>query len=113
MLSMMIASPSLAQSTYAQYQEQLLRMAEIMGSLHQLRSLCDRDENQLWRSNMQRLIEIESPSEEMRQKLVQRFNQSVEQQRRAYSSCNRDATNEIKRLAREGERLTGTLAGRR
>jgi len=99
-----------AQSTITGYQDRLVRLAEIMGSLYHLRDVCGRSEGDLWRKNLQRLMETEDPPQDTRGRMVAGFNQSYEQQRRSHSRCSGAATDEITRLAREGERLTNQLA---
>ena len=104
------AGPASAQSGSQGYQSQLLRLAEVMGSLHYLRSLCDRNDSQIWRSNMMKLLDLERPPQDVRAQMVSRFNGSYEENRRNYSRCSSGARSRIRSLAGEGERLINGLS---
>jgi len=52
------------------YQADLQRLAEILGALHYLRSVCGANEGQTWRNEMQALIDAEAPPGERRDRLV-------------------------------------------
>ena len=94
------------------YEPQLLKLAEIMGSLAYLRTLCAGKEAQEWRDRMTALIEAEGRTPLRRERLTSAYNRGF----RAYSLTHRacsDGTQEAStRLAGEGERLARVLAGR-
>jgi uncharacterized protein (TIGR02301 family) len=94
------------------YEPQLLKLAEIMGSLAYLRTLCAGKEAQEWRDRMTALIEAEGRTAMRRDRLTSAYNRGF----RAYSLTHRacsDGTQEAStRLAREGEHLARVLAGR-
>ncbi len=50
-----------------------MRLAEILGSLHYLRTLCG-EAGGRWRTEMEGLLEAENPDTERRAKLIARFN---------------------------------------
>jgi uncharacterized protein (TIGR02301 family) len=94
------------------YEPQLLKLAEIMGSLAYLRTLCAGKEAQQWRDRMAALVEAEGRTPLRRERLTSAYNRGF----RAYSLTHRacsDGTQEAStRLAAEGERLARSLAGR-
>ncbi|MGX1790033.1 TIGR02301 family protein [Bosea sp. NPDC055332] len=94
------------------YEPQLLKLAEIIGSLSYLRTLCETREAQDWRERMATLLESEGRSPQRRERLASAYNRGY----RAYSATHRtcsDGTQEASaRLAQEGEKLAKTLASR-
>jgi len=94
------------------YEPQLLRLAEIMGSLAYLRALCGGGEAEEWRTRMAALIEAEGRSARQRERLTAAYNRGF----RAYSVTHRLCTAVTQeasaRLAEEGGRLSRALAGR-
>ncbi len=99
-----------SQSDYGQHQTRLVRMAEVMGGLHYLRGICDKEDNQVWRGNMMRLLDLEQPPQDVRERMVSRFNSYFDREQKSFSTCNRKATREIKKLAGEGQQLTSELS---
>ncbi len=63
-----------AEGDAAPFDAELQRLAEILGSLQYLRSVCGANEGQKWRGEMQALIDAEIPSGERRRKIVASFN---------------------------------------
>ena len=94
------------------YEPQLLQLAEIMGSLAYLRTLCGGKEAQDWRGRMAALIEAEGRTPQRRDRLTAAFNRGF----RAYSLTHRSCTDASReasaRLAGEGEALSRALASR-
>jgi uncharacterized protein (TIGR02301 family) len=94
------------------YEPQLLKLAEIMGSLAYLRTLCAGKEAQDWRERMTALVEAEGRTPLRRERLTSAYNRGF----RAYSVTHRACTDVSQeastRLAAEGERLARVLAGR-
>lgn len=99
-----------AQEDFLRYQQQLLRMAEILGGVHHLRGTCDDSESQAWRGRMLRLIDIEQPSQSLRNQMIERFNIYYEEQKRRFPKCGNKSAEEAARLAREGENLALQMA---
>ena len=77
------------------YDDQLMRLSEILGAVHYLRELCGADEGQLWRDEMQ--------------KLVKGFNKGYRGYRRTYRSCTEPAQQAVERFMEEGEQITSLL----
>jgi uncharacterized protein (TIGR02301 family) len=94
------------------YEPQLLKLAEIIGSLAYLRTLCEAREAQDWRERMAALLESEGRSPQRRERLASAYNRGY----RAYSATHRtcgDGSQEASaRLAQEGEKLAKALASR-
>ena len=98
------------QEDFMVYRGQLLRMAEILGGVHHLRGSCDQSEDQAWRERMLRLIEIEQPSQQLRDQMIERFNATYEAQKRRFPNCDNSSAQEAARLAREGQNLALQMA---
>lgn len=94
------------------YEPDLLRLAEIMGSLAYLREICAAREAPAWRDRMVALVEAEGRVPSRRDRLTDAYNRGF----KAYAGIHRTclpATEEAStRLARDGERLAKGLAGR-
>lgn len=94
------------------YEPQLLQLAEIMGSLAYLRTLCGGKEAGVWRERMGALVEAEGRTPLRRERLMRAYNDGF----RAYSATHRTCTpgsqEAARRLAGEGDRLARALAGR-
>ena len=87
------------------YDAQLLRLSEILGSIHYLRELCGAKEGQYWREEMERLIDSEGSTSARRIKLVRGFNKGYRSYRRTYRSCTPSARTVIERFLGEGAEL--------
>ena len=103
------AQPALAAE--APFEPGLMRLAEILGSLHFLRNLCGEDGTQ-WRGQMEKLLEAEKPDPTRRAKFIASFNRGYRSFEGAYAKCTPSATEAIARYMREGQTLTREVAGR-
>ncbi len=92
------------------YDDKLLRLAEILGALHYLRELCGADEGQLWRKQMEGLVQSEGTTAVRRARLVNAFNDGYRGFRRTYRNCNQSATIAIDRFTDEGAKIALALA---
>ena len=90
----------------APYETGLMRIAEVMGSLHFLRNLCGDKGNQ-WRQTMERLLAAENPNPERRARFIASFNRGYRSFEGVYTACTASATEAIGRYMKEGETLTG------
>ena len=69
----------------APYDDKLLRLAEVLGSIHYLRSLCEAGEGNKWRETMASLLVAEKPGPKRKNRLIAGFNRGrkfVEPERR-------------------------------
>lgn len=92
--------------------QDLERLAEIIGGAHQIRQLCDSDD-QIWRQQMLALIELEAAGDDRRQRrLIDAFNDGFRDQERRQRRCNAEARRAEAELADQGRRLAEDLRDR-
>ncbi len=91
------------------YDNQLLRLAEIIGAIHYLRELCGTNEGQTWRNLMKDLVTAEGVSALRRAKLVESFNRGYRGYSRTYRVCNKSAAMAINRFMDQGAAISNTL----
>jgi uncharacterized protein (TIGR02301 family) len=108
---LLAGSPARAQSA-APFDGDLQRLAEILGALHYLRSLCGSNEGQKWREQMEALVEAEAPSGERRQRMVASFNRGYRGFQQTYRSCTPAADIAIRRYLDEGARIARDITAR-
>lgn len=89
----------------------LMRLAEVLGSLHFLRNLCG-DKGDQWRQTMERLLTAENPDPERRARFIANFNRGYRSFEGTYTNCTASATEAIGRYTVEGENLARDLAAR-
>lgn len=94
------------------YEEELLRLSEILGAIHYLRGLCGADEGQLWRHKMEELLAVEAPKPIWRARLVASFNEGYRGFDRTYRQCTASAVEAIDLYVAEGRDLTETIKSR-
>ncbi|AMJ61194.1 TIGR02301 family protein [Bosea sp. PAMC 26642] len=94
------------------YEPQLLKLAEIMGSLAYLRTLCAAPEAENWRQRMAALLEAEGRTPMRRDRLTSAYNRGFRAYAATHRACTDGSQEASSRLAAEGERLARTLAGR-
>lgn len=100
-----------APAAEAPFQPRLLRLAEVLGSLHYLRNLCGEEGTQ-WRDEMQKLIDAENPAADLRARYVASFNRGYRSYEGTYVKCTASATEAIARFMKEGEELSRDIAVR-
>lgn len=98
-----------AQETDESYDDQLLRLAEILGAIHHLRDICGFDEGQLWREKMLELLEVEDPPGQFRARMIASFNNGYRGFRRTYLSCTGSAKTAETRFLTEGAQIAADL----
>ncbi len=91
------------------YDNKLLRLSEILGAIHYLRELCGANEGQLWREQMQTIVNSEGSTAIRRAKLVNEFNRGYRGYRRTYRSCTKSAKTAIERFLEEGEQISKAM----
>jgi uncharacterized protein (TIGR02301 family) len=94
------------------YDDQLLRLAEILGALAFLRDLCGHSDGELWRGEMLALINSENPAPLRRGRLIGRFNHGFETFNAVYRTCTPSAERAIGRYLVEGETLAADVRSR-
>jgi len=91
------------------YDDKLLRLSEILGAIHYLRELCGTQEGQIWREQMQELINSEGTTAIRRAKLVKEFNKGYRGYRRTYRYCTEPAKVAADRFTEEGVAISEVL----
>ncbi|MDP2123347.1 MAG: TIGR02301 family protein [Parvibaculum sp.] len=98
--------PAAAQTMPAE----MFRLAEVLGAVHHLRTVCGTREGQLWRNKMIEMLGAVGPGDEDRQKLIARFNEAFHSTRDRHAACSRDAAAQSDKLFEEGQRIARELA---
>lgn len=79
-------APAGAQDAKPPYEDRLIRLSEIVGSVHYLRTLClGTDEG--WRDKMQALINLEAREPERRARLIAAFNKGYRSFASVHTKC--------------------------
>lgn len=94
------------------YEPQLERLAERLGTLSLLRSLCGDGDAAEFRGRMAALLEAEASSSSRRARLAGAFNRGVQGYAAAYRSCTPSARLVVARALTEADRLTRDLQTR-
>lgn len=109
------AEPSVAADAEkpAPYDDELLRLSEILGAVHYLRNLCKNDSEPQWREAMQKLIETETAGEAKRQeRFTASFNRGYRAFASVYTSCTAAAVVAEERYRNEGATLVAEITSR-
>lgn len=93
------------------YEAKLSRLAEVLGSVHYLRTLCG-ETGMTWRASMEELLAAENPDAERKARLVARFNHGYRAFDAVHQQCNESAGIALARYMAEGEKLAGEIASR-
>ena len=111
-----LAAPLAAQeqpeSPATPYDADLQRLAEILGGLQYLRTVCKANEGQKWREQMQALLEAEAPSGDRRKKIVASFNRGYRGFQQTYRTCTPAADLAIRRHLDEGAKIARDITAR-
>jgi len=90
------------------YEAKLVRLAEVLGSIHSLRNLCGERSNQ-WRDRMDSLLLAENPDPARKAKLIASFNRGYRTFNETYTTCTSQAIAAIDRYQIEGTRLSSEI----
>ena len=96
----------------APYEKELLRLAEIMGSLALLRPLCTAPDAGEWSRRMQFLLEAEGSTPGRRERLAGAYNKGYQAYALTYRVCTPSAQVASARYIKEGEQLARNITGR-
>ena len=99
------------QAVDSPFESDLMRLSEILGSLHYLRNLCG-ESGQDWRGRMEALLAAENPDDERRARLTASFNRGYRSFETTYTTCTSSALAAIARYMKEGEALSRDTATR-
>jgi uncharacterized protein (TIGR02301 family) len=101
-----------ATSPAAPYDGDLQRLAEIMGALQYLRTVCKANDGQKWRDQMQTLIDAEAPDGERRRKIAANYNRGYRGFQQTYRTCTPAADLAIRRYLDEGAKIAREITAR-
>jgi uncharacterized protein (TIGR02301 family) len=96
----------------APFDNDLQRLAEILGALHYLRNICGSNEGPRWRNEMQALIEAEALTGERRSRMVLSFNRGYRGFQQTYRTCTPAADIAIRRYLDEGAKISREITAR-
>lgn len=96
----------------APYEKDMLRLAEIIGSLAFLRPLCAAPDASEWPKQMRALLEAEGTSPGRRERLTGAYNQGYQAFGLTYRVCTTSAREASDRYLKEGSRLTQSVSNR-
>lgn len=110
--ALIFALPASAQvSTAVPYDDKLIRLAEVLGSIHYLRNLCGEESNQ-WREQMESLLAAENPEVLRRARLIASFNRGYRTFDSTYVTCTEQALAAVNRYMAEGLTLSREITNR-
>lgn len=93
------------------YQDEMERLAQLLGSLYFLQPLCQPGVED-WRSQMADLITLDEPDEDRRQRLAGAFNEGYAAYGRLYRVCTVSASEALTRLLVEAEQMARDIHSR-
>ena len=96
----------------APYDDKLLRLSEILGSVHYLRTLCGAKEGNKWRASMSEILAAENPGPKRRSRLIARFNRGYRTFSGTYNSCTASAILASERYMQEGASISKQITNR-
>jgi uncharacterized protein (TIGR02301 family) len=97
----------------APYDDDLLRLAEVLGSVHYLRNLCNPGKEDDWRAEMQQLLDTETKDEPKRkERLTAAFNRGYRSFASVYTDCTQQAIVAEERYRNEGATLATEITAR-
>jgi uncharacterized protein (TIGR02301 family) len=102
-----------AESKPAPYDGRLERLSEILGAVHYLRNLCQKDSETTWRKAMEDLIAEEAGNEQLRkERLTAAFNRGYRSFASVYASCTDSAVVAEEAYRNEGATLATEITAR-
>lgn len=108
-----VEAPAAAPAGVPPYEDRLLRLAEIIGSLQYLRNLCDPAGETEWRRSMEQLLDNETVGEPGRRaKLTAGYNRGYRAFAAVHTTCSDAAIAAEARYRREGEALASEIVAR-
>lgn len=91
------------------YENRLLRLSEIMGSLHFLTLLCRPNEGAIWHNKMNQILEVEAKTQLRKAKLTERFNSGFGGFQATYRKCTPSAETAMARYIAEAQVIVRNL----
>ncbi len=94
------------------YEPDLLRLAEVLGTLSYMGTLCKSDDADAWRQRMTQLVELEGTTIQRKERLAGAFNRGLLGHQPSYRTCNDSARRIIDRLVSQGQQITREISSR-
>jgi uncharacterized protein (TIGR02301 family) len=91
------------------YDERLVRLSELLGSVHFLRELCGSTDGMLWRDKMRELLDAEGSSALRRARFTRSFNNGYRAFSRTYTTCTPSAQTAVARFMAEAAEIAEGL----
>jgi uncharacterized protein (TIGR02301 family) len=108
-----IDTPAVTAEKPAPYDARLLRLSEILGSVHYLRTLCKDAAADSWRQSMQDLLDKEAGGEAQRRaRMTAAFNRGYRTFASVYTACTPLAVVADERYRAEGATLASEITAR-
>jgi uncharacterized protein (TIGR02301 family) len=96
----------------AAYEPDLLRLAEVIGTLSYMTTLCSQPDSQSWQQRISQLIEAEGTTPQRKERLAGAYNRGYLGHQPAHRSCTERSRQVIDRLLLQGQRLTREISTR-
>lgn len=107
------AAPAAPADPDPPYMSQLLRLAEILGAVHFLQTLCGTAaDRSAWREEMAALLDSENPNPDRKARLVASFNRGYRGFSETYRTCTDSARTSIERYRAEGAKISREIVAR-
>ncbi|MCY6381444.1 TIGR02301 family protein [Hoeflea prorocentri] len=110
-LCLAVTTPATAQTVQPPYEARLIRLSEIVGSVHYLRTLCLKTDEG-WRTKMQALIDLEATDPERRARFVAAFNKGYRSFASVHRKCNTVAIEAEELYRKQGLELASEIIAR-
>lgn len=105
MVLLFVLLPPSQAASEVPYDAKLMRLAEVLGSIHYLRNICGEKSNK-WRDEMKELLAVENPEPLRRARLIASFNRGYRTFDSVYITCTDQALEAVNRYMAEGLNLT-------
>jgi uncharacterized protein (TIGR02301 family) len=96
----------------AAYEPDLLRLAEVIGTLSYMTALCQQPGAESWPQRMTQLIEAEGTTVQRKERLAGAYNRGYLGHQPAHRTCTDRARQVIDRMVLQGQRLTREISTR-
>ncbi len=111
-----VPTPAQTDDSAPPYEARMLRLAEILGAMHYLVSICEPETEAAktgrWRTMMTNLIEATQPDRKRRQLYVDRFNRGYGGFAQLHRQCTPSARLAMQRYRKEGRELVHEITSR-
>ncbi len=111
---LVLAAVGPASADYADYKrrlDDLASLAGIFGELHHIRRNCEPQlEADAWRERMKKLVDLEEPQFDARERMVKAFNAGYQSAQTRFPDCDRAARDYAASRAAEGEAVVARLS---